>query len=109
MTLDEYKKQLNLDDDSHHDIKYFDENIALYYLIKNYFSKGMEISLYECNTKNCKCFYKIHPMDKEYDLSFMIEVFKDIRMSLYAKKYSVHCYMDNEDIIIELLGDRIDK
>lgn len=104
MTLEEFKEHLRLDEDSHHDIKYFDQNVALYYLLKTYFNDGMLIDLFESNNKNISCVYRVHPVDEKYDLSYMVKSFKDLSIALYARSYKVNAYMDLKDIVIELIN-----
>lgn len=75
-----------------------DKNMVIYQLLKSCFSTNMSINIHQ---NDSGFYYRIHPSD-EYDLSYLVSRYNDIKVTLYSHNYFVNVWMENRDIFIKL-------
>nr|DAS08476.1 MAG TPA: hypothetical protein [Caudoviricetes sp.] len=101
MTFAEFQRILYSDQSkiNHQDqCRLLDENMVIYHLLKSCFSSNMNISIHE---NDSGFFYRISP-NGDYDISYLMSCYNDIRVTLYSHNYFVNVWMDGRDICIKL-------
>lgn len=101
MTFVEFQEILysNQNQINHQDrCRMLDENMVIYQLLKSCFSTNMNISVHQ---NDSGFFYRIHPNDN-FDLSYLISCYNDIKVTLYSHNYFVNVWMEDRDICIKL-------